>query len=94
MHIIRYDSRVLLDLKRIDASVKEKIRNSIESKLATEPEIFGKPLRRSLAGFRVLRVGDYRVVFLLKGGVVLILIIGNREYIYKEAQKRLRDFAV
>lgn len=89
MYTIEYDSRVLEDLEKIDSSTKKKIRNSVESKLATQPEIFGKPLRQSLVGFRVLRVGDYRVVFLLKGTVVLILLIGNREHIYKEAQKRL-----
>lgn len=88
MYTVRYDSRVLKDLEKIDTSAKKRIKSSIESKLTTRPELFGKPLRQSLVGFRVLRVGDYRVVFLIKGKEVLVLLIGNREYIYKEAQKR------
>lgn len=88
MYIILYDKRVIQDLGRIDSSVKKKIRSAIESKLTDSPEIFGKPLRQSLAGFRVLRVGNYRVVFLIKDEEILILLIANREHIYKEAQKR------
>jgi len=88
MYTLSYDTRVLGDLERIDASIKKKIQKAIESKLTTRPELFGKPLRQSLVGFRVLRVDNYRIVFLLKGNEVRILLIGSREYIYKEAQKR------
>lgn len=88
MCTVRYDERVLQDLKGIDPSIKKKIKSAIESKLAAQPELFGKPLRQSLAGFRVLRVGNYRVVFILKTNEVLVLLIGDRNYVYKETQKR------
>ena len=88
MYTVSYDSRVLEDLEKINVSTRKRIRKSIESRLTTQPEMFGKPLRQSLAGFRVLRVGDHRIVFLIKHKEVLIFLIGNREYIYKEAQKR------
>lgn len=90
MYEMRYDKRVAQDLSRIDDSVKKKIRKAIEQKLTSQPEIFGKPLRQSLAGFRVLRVGDYRVVFVIKDNAVLVLLIGSRQYVYKEAQRDLR----
>jgi mRNA interferase RelE/StbE len=89
MYAMRYDKRVMQDLERIDDTVRKKIRSAIEKKLTSQPEIFGKPLRQSLVGFRVLRVGDYRVVFIIKGKEVLVLLIGSRQYIYQEAQKRL-----
>jgi mRNA interferase RelE/StbE len=89
MYEIRYDKRVIDDLARIDDSVKKKIRKAIEQKLTHQPEIFGKPLRQSLAGFRVLRVGDYRIVFYIKDKEVFILFIGSRQSGYKEAQKYL-----
>lgn len=89
MYAIRYDKRVIQDIERLDDTVRKKIRSAIEKKLAGQPEIFGKPLRQSLVGFRVLRVGDCRIVFIIKGRDVLILLIGTRQYIYKEAQKRL-----
>ena len=89
MHEILYDKRVIDDLSRIDDSVKKKIRKAIEPKLTTQPEIFGKPLRQSLAGFRVLRVGDYRIVFVIKGRHVIVLLIGSRQFVYKEAERKL-----
>lgn len=89
MYEILYDKRVIEDLSHIDDSVKKKIRKAIEQKLENQPEIFGKPLRQSLVGFRVLRVGDYRIVFVIKGKKVFILFIGNRQYVYKEAQRYL-----
>jgi mRNA interferase RelE/StbE len=79
---------VVHDLEQIDDTARKKIRNAIEKKLTSQPGIFGKPLRQSLVGFRVLRVGDYRIVFIIKGKEVFILLIGSRQYIYKEAQKR------
>mgnify|MGYP001562820584 CR=1 FL=1 len=88
MYRIRYDVRVAEDIKRIDGSVKKEIRAAIESKLGTRPEIFGKPLRQSLTGLRVLRVSNYRVIFQLKKNGILVLLIGNRASIYREAQER------
>lgn len=88
MYVVRYDARVVEDLRQLDAPARKKIRNAIESKLTAQPEIFGKPLRQSLVGLRVLRVGNYRVIFQLKKNEILILLIGDRSSIYKEAQMR------
>ncbi len=87
---IQYDIRVPNDLKLIDVPAQKRIRTAIETKLATQPELFGKPLRHSLAGFRVLRVGSHRVVYLIRQSVVLVLLIADRKHIYQEALKRLR----
>ena len=89
MYSIEYDARVRHDLKFIDAWSRARVRSAIEAKLATEPELFGKPLRHSLVGFRVLRVGGYRVVYLIEGSIVFVLLIGDRKYVYQEALKRL-----
>lgn len=87
-YVVKYDIRVPGDLKSIDAPSRKKIRSAIEAKLIAQPELFGKPLRYSLAGFRVLRVGRYRVVYLIKQLAVLVLLIGDRKYVYREAFKR------
>lgn len=86
---IRYDSRVRDDLQSISPNIREGIRKAIEEKLATNPPLFGKPLRHSLAGFRVLRVGQHRVVYLIKDSSVLVLLIGDRQHVYKKALKRV-----
>ena len=76
------------DIPRLSASWRGKIQNAIEEKLTTSPDFFGKPLRRSLKGFRKLRVGDYRVIFRIQGVKVLILAILHRSIVYGEAERR------
>lgn len=88
-YTIKYDARVPNDLKFIHAPAQKSIQNAIETKLTTEPLLFGKPLRYSLAGFRVLRVGGHRVVYLIKQSSVLVLLIGDRKHVYREVLKRL-----
>lgn len=68
---------------------QKKIKLAIEGKLLNDPEVFGKPLRKSLRGFRSLRVGDYRVIYLIKKDFILIVIIGHRSMVYKEINKRI-----
>ena len=80
-YAVKYDVRIPDDLKSIDTPFKKRIRGVIEVKLTAQPELFGKPLRNSLAGFRVLRVGRYRVVYLIEQSAVLVLLIGDRKYV-------------
>jgi len=88
-YAVEYDIRVQGDLKSIGAVAQKRIQAVIEAKLTSQPELFGKPLRRSLVGFRVLRVGNYRVVYLVKGSMVIVFLIGDRKHVYQEALKRL-----
>ncbi len=76
------------DIPRLAPPWREKIRLAIESRLTTEPELYGKPLRRSLKGYRKLRVGDYRIVFRVEGISVKVLAILHRSVVYKEIGKR------
>ena len=80
-----------VDLPKIDAKNKSMIRRAIEERLTTSPEIYGKPLRRSLKGHWKLRVGDYRIVFKIAGSDLMILAIVNRKAVYPKSEKRLED---
>ena len=71
------------DIPKLDVRLKKQIKHAIETRLMTEPELYGKPLRRSLAGYRKLRVGDYRVIFRIQKNLVKILIIGHRSWVYE-----------
>ncbi len=51
------------DLPKIDGKNRNMIRRAIEERLATEPETYGQPLRKTLKGYWKLRVGDYHIVF-------------------------------
>ena len=89
MHQILYHHSVVRDdIPKLDVTARRVIRQAIEKKLTTAPQTFGKPLRRSLKGYRKLRVGDYRVVFRVTGNTVYILAILHRSFVYKESERR------
>ena len=89
MFEILYHHKVVSDdIPKLSANWKAKIREAIEKKLVTHPDLYGKPLRRSLKGYRKLRIGDYRVIFRIEEKTVKILIIGHRSIVYKEINKR------
>lgn len=77
------------DIPRLSAEWKDRIRTAIEDRLITQPDLYGKPLRRSLKGYRKLRVGDYRVIFRIENDVVKILVIQHRSVVYEEVKKRM-----
>ena len=77
------------DIPKLPSERKKGVRRAIEERLATHPDLYGKPLRRSLKGYRKLRVGDYRVIFKIEKNTVKILIIQHRSVVYTEAEKRV-----
>lgn len=78
-----------VDIPLIDAKLRTRIKNAIESRLMTAPHLYGKPLRKTLRGYWKLRVGDYRVVFKIVREEVWVLGIIHRKRVYKEKEKRL-----
>ena len=80
-----------VDLPKIDAKNKSMIRRAIEERLTKSPEVYGKPLRRSLKGYWKLRVGEYRIVFKITGKDLRILAIINRKEVYQQSEKRIKD---
>ena len=85
--IVYHEAVVKEDIPRLSKTDKARIKKSIEEKLSIAPEAFGKPLRRSLKGYRKLRVGDFRVIFRIDGRTVKILVIGHRSIVYRIALK-------
>lgn len=77
------------DIPKLPGTIRERIKRAIEEKLTTHPEKFGRPLRRSLKGFRKLRVGDYRVLFRIENQIVKILLIQHRSVVYTKSIARL-----
>ena len=88
--IIYHPLVISSDIPKLSAEWRTKIQKAIEGRLVTYPEIYGKPLRRSLKGYRKLRVGDWRVIFLLEKNTVKILIIQHRSVIYDRINKRIQ----
>ena len=78
-----------VDLPKIDMKDRSMIKRAIEERLATRPEVFGKPLQRTLKGYWRLRVGEYRVVFKIVENDILILGIVHRKDVYQRVKKRI-----
>jgi mRNA interferase RelE/StbE len=90
MYKILYSDEVVKeDLVDILEPWKSEIRKAIESKLMTRPEVYSRPLRRSLKGYRKLKVGDYRIVLRIEDEVVKVFVIQHRLVVYEIAPKRL-----
>ena len=77
------------DIPKLSKSWGTQIKQAIENKLMVRPEIFGKPLRKSLKGYRKLRIEDYRVIFKIEKDIVKIFAIQHRSVIYNIVHKRL-----
>lgn len=80
------------DLPEIPKNMKERIRKAIEQRLMTEPVKYGVPLKRSLQGYRKLRVGDYRVIYRIDTENVIILKIGNRKEVYNKVHLHIEEY--
>ncbi|MBU4536538.1 type II toxin-antitoxin system RelE/ParE family toxin [Patescibacteria group bacterium] len=85
--IIYHPEVIKDDIPKIQKQYKSRIEKAIKQKLATAPRSFGKQLHYSLRNHRKLRVGNYRIIFLIKKHVVNIICIGLRDKVYKN--KRL-----
>jgi mRNA interferase RelE/StbE len=87
--IVYHEQVVSEDIPALSLTMRTRIKRAVEEKLTAHPEVFGKPLRRSLKGYRRLRVGDYRVIFRIDDQTVLVLAIAHRSVVYKR-NKRLQ----
>ena len=86
--VIYHEDVIKKDIAKLSSLWKKKIQSAIEEKLTTKPEIFGKPLRKSLKGYRRLRVGDYRVIFRIQKKKIFVLLIEHRSIVYKSIESR------
>lgn len=87
---IKYHSLVSkFDIPKLDKPIKERIKNAIENKLLFNPFIYGIPLRGGLRNLRKLRVGDYRVVFLLEKNEIFVVVVAHRKVVYEIISGRI-----
>ena len=91
----QYHPAVKKDLKKIDAGVREKIKNEWIPKLLSEPQE-GKELTGPLTGIHSyhFKVGKmhYRIAYVIEKDdfILNILMIAKRESFYKILRKRIK----
>lgn len=76
------------DLPKIPKNMRTRLKRAIETRLLSDPVLAGAPLRKDLAGYRKLRVGDYRIVYRVEKSDIIVLVIGHRKDVYSRATGR------
>jgi mRNA interferase RelE/StbE len=76
------------DLPKLNRNIQKRIKTAIEQRLLVSPERYSEPLRRTLKGYRKLRVGDYRIVLKPESEHILILGICHRKDVYERIEWR------
>ena len=71
------------DFPKIPHAVRPQIERAIRERLTVAPLLLGKALKHSLSGMRSLRVGDYRIGYVVEGANVIIKRIEHRRDAYK-----------
>lgn len=74
------------DLPDLPKTIRLRVVNAINERLAVDPINLGEPLHHSLKGRRRLRVGEYRIIYRVNQleQIVTITEIGHRCDIYKK----------
>ena len=76
------------DIPKLNRTIQKRIKTAIEQRLLVSPEKYSEPLRRTLKGYRKLRVGDYRIVLKIESMDILILGICHRKDVYERMEWR------
>jgi addiction module toxin, RelE/StbE family len=82
---IEYKASVDRDLRRLDRQVAARIIDKIEQEL-TSADLRPIPLSGSFEGLYKFRVGDYRVVYALSEGSILVIRVAHRREAYRQAK--------
>jgi mRNA interferase RelE/StbE len=80
---VKFKKSVTNDLKRIGKADAKRILDRIDAELVRNPQRF-PALSGTFTGLRKLRVGDYRVIFVILDQEVLILRIQDRKNAYRK----------
>ncbi len=78
------------DLPKLNRTIQRRIKTAIERRLLIAPEKYSEPLRRTLKGYRKLRVGDYRIVLKLESDDILVLGICHQKDVYERMEWRIQ----
>ena len=72
------------DLDDLDPSVVEKIVQATTSKLQRAPQLIGEPLKGTTSRLWKLRFSKYRILYTICKREVIVLAVGNRDFIYNK----------
>lgn len=80
------DQEALDQFRSLPKQVQIVLGRAIRDRLEVDPASYGKPLRKSLFGYRRLRVGTYRIIYKIDAynRKVIISAVDHRKDVYDE----------
>ena len=79
-YIPKFTDRFLEDTKRLKGELKHHLENSVKKIL--ENPLLGKPLRYTFKGLRSERVGKFRIIYEIEGGLIVFHTFEHRKNVY------------
>ena len=77
-----YTKRAVKDIAKLDPSTEKRIKKALVQYAEVPFDYATKMVHPTLGSYR-FRIGDYRVIFDVKGKRVVILRVGHRREIYR-----------
>ncbi len=77
-----YTRRAERDIRKLEPKTRDRIGKTL-LRYTEDPLRFAEKLTDPILGEYRFRVGDYRVVFDIKGNEIVVLRVGHRREIYK-----------
>jgi mRNA interferase RelE/StbE len=77
-----YTQRAERDIARLDSKTKERIGKTL-LRYQEDPFKYGEKLSDPILGGYRFRIGDYRIIFDIKGNEIVVLRVGHRREIYR-----------
>jgi mRNA interferase RelE/StbE len=78
---VKFTEDAYNDVRKLDGSVKQKLRKIVDKKLSVDPSGYGNELRGPLAGLLKIKFDSHRVIYrILKDHkIVLVCAVGPRK---------------
>lgn len=70
------------DVEELPKPIRHRVRAIVTERLTAAPDKYGTPLRGSLSGYWKIRTGDYRIVFKIRGRLIILIAVKHRKLIY------------
>jgi len=79
------------DIRSVDPSWTDRIIRSADKKLQIAPHLIGEPLKGTTSRLWKIRAGKYRILYTICKEEVVILAVGNRDFIYNKHNASVQE---
>jgi len=77
------DQTVLDEIRKLPKNIQIMVSRAMKDRLQNDPFSYGKPLRYSLKGHRVLRVSNYIIIYKVENYNITIFKVDIRRDVYE-----------